>query len=272
MLKIAKDVVVIGLLIFLSWLCFSLYTTQKSLKDQITAMESNSNAYNNMFRTLADSMSAQSKIVNVELPNFIDKLFNTQTNKIYKQTLAEIPQVIKSEIARLNLPPSTTTTINKSSILLQGDSVVYYNQDGVITKTAKVIPVNNDSSVLVIVPQEIEIIEVATIPDRDSPDSMHVYLSAFNKTTGDTLKVMKSLTYVLPGKRKPWNFGWHPMVGIDYSLTNKEMIFKGGINPIIYNGKYVYASFLGLELGYGIKNSTEITLNLVELNLKPKNR
>lgn len=224
--------------------------------------------FNNSFKQLSDNMSAQSSVQVVTQPGVFDKLFNTALNAQYKEIRKMIPVVIQQEIKKIKLDNKfTTTTINKSSILIEGDSVMYKNADGVITKTAKIVPATNDSSILIIVPQEIEITNVNVQPDPKNRDSLFVFLSAFNKTTGDTLKVFSSKTYVLKGKSKPWQFGFHPYIGADYDLINKEFVFNGGICPVIYNGKKVTANIGGVEFGYGLSTFESIQLKILQLQL-----
>lgn len=252
-------IILIGVVFFLEWRANQRESQRNS---QLTSIS-------NQFRQLADGKSAKSEINVVAQPGLFDKIFNTALNKQYKDIRNMIPSVIADEIKKVNLE-NKFTTINKSSILIEGDSVVYRNEDGVITKTAKVIPVDGDSSLLIIVPQEIEIMNVMVQPDQNRPDSLQIFLSAYNKTTGDTLKIGKSVTYVLPGSTKKWHFGFNPYIAGGYDILNKETIFKSGISPINYNGKNINASFMGLELSAGVKGTTGIEVQFLKLQLKNK--
>ena len=223
---------------------------------------------NNNFRVLSDSMSAKSKIENIIPPGTFDKLFNTAANKHYNEIRNMIPQVIKEEIKKAGLD-SKTTYINKSTIELKGDSAIYRNDSGVVLKTAKVIPLNADSSMLIVLPQEIELTNVTIRPDSKNPDSIQVFLSAVNRTTGDTLKIGSAITYVLPGKQPKWMFTTLPYLGTGYDVVEKEMVVKAGIRPIKFNGKKMDISLMGLELNYGLKNNKGgVMIDLIQLQLK----
>ena len=56
-----------------------------------------------------------------------------------------------------------------------------------------------------------------------------------------------------------------PYIGSDYDVINKEFVFKGGFQPIRYNGKNVQANFLGIELSYGLKNTPGVDIELIQL-------
>ena len=116
----------------------------------------------NEFKILSDGVSARSEVQVVAQPGLFDKIFNTALNKQYKEIQKMIPDAIKEEMKNLKVD-NTTQVINKSSFLIEGDSVMFYNKEGVITKIAKVHPVNGDSSLLIIHPQEIELTTGATI-------------------------------------------------------------------------------------------------------------
>ena len=63
---------------------------------------------------------------------------------------------------------------------------------------------NGDTSLLIIVPQEIELTTVTALPDKDDPTKLSMYVTAYNKTTGDSLRIQQSVTCVRPGKKKRW--------------------------------------------------------------------
>lgn len=256
-------VILIGVIFFFQW-------RMSILQDKV--MASQNQMYENMnnnFRQLADSMSAKAQVTVVAQPGLFDNLFNTALKKQYEEIRKQIPKVIADEIHKVKLE-NKYTTINKSSVIIEGDTAIYLNSDGTVLKTAKVIPLNGDSSMLIILPQEIELTNVTVMPDKNRPDSLQVFLSAINKTTGDTLRISQALTYVLPGEDKKWTFTTKPFIGAAYDVLNNEIIFKGGFNPIQYNGKRISAQFLGLQLSYGIKNTPGIEVQLVNLQLKPK--
>lgn len=254
-------IILIGVIFFFQW-------RMSILQDKI--MASQNQMYENMnnnFRQLADSMSAKAQVTVVAQPGVFDNLFNTALKKQYEEIRKQIPKVIADEIKKVKLE-NKYTTINKASVIINGDTAIYLNSEGVVLKTAKVVPINGDSSVLVILPQEIELTNVTIMPDKNRPDSLHVFLSAFNKTTGDTLKISKALTFVLPGQDKKWTFTTKPFIGVGYDVLNNEVVFKGGFKPIQYNGKWLSAQFAGLELSYGIKNSPGIEVQIVNVQLK----
>ncbi len=256
-------IILIGVYFFFEW-------RMSSLRDQLTKAQSELiTNNNNNFHQLRDSLSAKSKVENVIEPGMFDKLFNTAANKHYKEIQNMIPQVIKEEIKRLDLSDKSTY-INKSIIELKGDSAIYKNSDGVVLKTAKVIPLNGDSSMLMVIPQEIELTNVTIRPDSKNPDSIQVFLSAVNKTTGDTLRIGSAITYVLPGKQPKWSFGFMPYVGAGYDVLNKQMVMKAGATPIKFNGKKMDVSLMGVELSYGLRDNpgAGVMVDLIKLQLK----
>ena len=257
--------ILIGIFFLFEW---RMSVMQEKLMKSQSEMYSN---MNNNFRQLSDSLSAKSKIEVVEQPGWFDKLFNTALEKQYDEIRKQIPRVIAEEIKKVKLE-NKYTTINKSLIEIRGDSAIFRNEDGVVLKTAKVMPLGNDSSMLVIVPQEIEVLNVTVQPDENNRDSLHVFLSAYNRTTGDTLKVSQSTTYVLPGTKKRWTFNAQPYIASTYVVGNNEVFLKGGICPIQYKDKKITAHLAGIELYYGLKNTPGIELQLIQLQLNKKKK
>ncbi len=256
-------VIIIGIIFLFQW---RMNVLQEKLSSAQRALNTN---IDNQFRQLSDSVSAKSAVVVVPPPGMFDKLFNTAAEKYHKQIRDLIPQAISKEIKDLKFE-NKYTTVNQSIIQMEGDSLVFRNDSGVVTKVVKVIPLTKDSSMLLILPQEIELTNVNIQPDPNNLDSVFVFLSARNKTTGQMLKITQSTTYVLPGSKKKWAFSTQPYIGSDYNLLNKEFIFKGGFHPITYNGKNVQARLLGIEFSYGLNNTPGVEIELIELQLKNK--
>lgn len=123
---------------------------------------------------------------------------------------------------------------------------------------------------LMVIPQEIELTNVTIRPDSKNPDSIQVFLSAVNKTTGDTLRIGSAITYVLPGKQPKWSFGFMPYVGAGYDVLNKQMVMKAGATPIKFNGKKMDVSLMGVELSYGLRDNpgAGVMVDLIKLQLK----
>jgi hypothetical protein len=220
------------------------------------------------FKQLSDSVSAQAEIQVVAPPNMFDRMFNTEAKKQYEEIRKMIPQVIKDELAKNNMDKAPTI-INKSQIMIQGDSVMFLNSEGIITKTAKVQPINGDSSLLIIVPQEIELTTVTAIPDDKDPTKLSMYVSAYNRTTGDSLKIEKSLTFVLPGKNKRWEFNYRPYIGLNYDLRNGSGVPKAGIDIVTYNSKRFRANIGGIEIRQNLKNQESfVDLKIIQMQFK----
>lgn len=220
------------------------------------------------FKQLSDSVSAQSQVEVVVQPNTFDKLFNTAANKQYEAIRNMIPQVIKDELERNNLNKAPTI-ITKNQLIIQGDSALFLNSDGIITKTAKVEPINGDSSLLIIIPQEIELTTVTAMPDKDDPTKLSMYVSAYNKTTGDSLKIQQSMTYVLPGKSKKWELNYKPYVGVGYDLSNGSVLPKVGVDIVTYNSKRLKANIGGIEIRQNLKNQQSfVDLKIIQLQFK----
>lgn len=249
---------IIGLFFLFEW---RMSIMQEKLMKSQSEMYAN---MNNNFRQLSDSLSAKAKVEVIAQPGLFDKLFNTALEKQYEAIRKQIPKVIADEIKKVKLE-NKFTTINKSLIEIKGDSAIFRNEDGVVLKTARVMSLGNDSSMLIVIPQEIEVLNVTVQPDENNHDSLHVFLSAFNRTTGDTLKVSQATTYVLPGSKKRWTFNTHPYVGTNYDFLNKEIILRGGFYPIQYRDKKISANLAGIELRYGLKNNPAIELQLIQL-------
>jgi hypothetical protein len=235
------------------------------MQDKVTSMNTD---IDNQFKTLNDGVSAKSQVNVVAQPNLFDKIFNTALNKQYEEIKKMIPDAVRQEMKNLKIENSTTT-ITKSSFVIQGDSALFLNKDGIITKVAKVQPINEDSSLLIIVPQEIELTTVQANYDPNDNTKVQVFVTAINKTTGDTLKIDKSLTSVLPGKQKKWNFSYKPYIGLNYDLINGGIVGKAGIDPIVYNSKKVRINMFGLEIRQNLKNQNSfVDLKLLQLQLK----
>lgn len=258
---ILVTIIIVGIIMFFQW-------RMSNLEDKLTQQDQR---YTNAFRQLSDSLSAKSATQVVLPPTKWQEFFNTGANKEFQEFLNKnLGPTLKKEIDKIKILPGGTTVINKSSILIQGDSAYFRNEDGIVTKIAKVMPVNGDSSLLVIVPQEIEVTLAEVKPDPNNPDSLIFFASAFNKTTKDSLRISNSISYVIPKKDKKWNFGLNPFIGTDYSLSDKELIIKGGFTPIIYKGKKFNAQLLGVQLEYGLQNHSDIRLQFLNLQFKKK--
>lgn len=254
-------IIIIGIIMFFQW-------RMSRLEEKLIAQESK---YTNAFQQLSDSLSAKSATQVVLPPTKWQEFFNTGANKEFQDFLNKnLGPTLKREIDKIKFPPGSVLTINKTSILIEGDSAYFRNEDGIVTKIAKVMPVNGDSSLLVIVPQDIDITLAEVKVDPKNPDSLIFFASAFNRTTGDSLKITNSISYVIPKKDKKWNFGLNPFIGTDYSLSDKELIIKGGFTPIIYKGKKFNAQLLGVQLEYGLQNHSDIRLQLLNLQFKKK--
>lgn len=254
-------IIIVGIIMFFQWKI-------SKLEDKLNQQEI---TYTNAFQQLSDSLSAKSATQVVLPPTKWQEFFNTGANKEFQEFLNKnLGPTLKKEINKIKILPGGTTVINKSSILIQGDSAYFRNEDGIVTKIAKVMPVNGDSSLLVIVPQEIEVTLAEVKPDPKNPDSLIFFAAAFNKTTKDSLKIQNSISYVIPKKNKKWNVGFRPFIGTDYSLLQKEFIIKGGVTPIVYNGKKINAQLLGVQLEYGLQNHSDIRLQLLNLQFKKK--
>jgi len=252
-------IVVIGIIMFFQ------YKISK-LEDKLTSAQT---AYTNGFQQLSDGISAKAETKVVLPPNEWQKFFNTSANKEFQAFLnANLGPTLKREIDKIKLPAGSTTIINKSSIVLQGDTAYYRNADGVITKTAKVIPVENDSSMLVVVPQEIDVTSLSIKPDSKNPDSLLFFFSAFNKTTGDSLKVSNSISYVINKPLKKWDFGFNPFVGASYDASHGEWIMRAGITPIMYRGKRIDAKIMGASINYGLKDYNAVWIDVINLQLR----
>ncbi len=253
--------IIIGLILYFQWRIGKLQST----------IDARNTEFNNSFKQLSDGMAAKAATKVVLPPNEWQKLFNTSANKEFKKFIEQqIPLVIRQEVEKIKIQPGGTTVINKSSILIQGDSAYFRNSEGLVTKTAKVIPVNADSSLFILVPQEIEITGVEVKPDPKRTDSLLFFMSAINKITGDTLKVNQSISYVIPRDYKKFKFDFFPYIGSSYNPFEKDFVFKAGVTPILFRGKTVDAEFLGVEVSYGIKSKEAIEISLINLQLKKK--
>jgi hypothetical protein len=255
-------VIFIGILVF-RW---QLNVMEKNILENQKSMSQNMSS---QFRQLNDSMSVQSSVKVIQPPGWFDKLFNTALEKQYDAIRNEIPKTIQDEISKIKLE-NKQTTVNQTVIQMEGDSVVFKNSEGTVISSAKVVPLNSDSSMLLILPQEIELTNVSIQPDQNNPDSVFVFLSAMNKTTGKQLQITRATTYVLPGSKKKWTFNTMPFVGASYDVLNREFILRGGFLPIQFNGKGVRAQLLGVEFNYGHKSQVGVELEILQIQLKPR--
>jgi len=254
-------IIIIGIIMFFQWRI-------ARLEDKVISQNTE---FTNSFKQLSDGISAKAETKVVLPPTAWQQFFNTGANKEFQDFLNKnLGPTLKRELDKIPQKPGGTTVINKTSILIQGDSAYFLNKEGVVTKTAKVMPVNGDTSLLVIVPQEIDVSLVEVKPDPNNPDSLIFFASAYNKTTKDSLKIQNSISYVIPKKYKTWKLDFFPYVGTGYDLTNQEWILKGGITPILYRGKRFDAEMLGVEFDYGFKNHASIELQIINLQLKKR--
>lgn len=220
------------------------------------------------FRQLSDSVSAQSQVEVVVEPNLFDKMFNTAAKKQYDEIRKMIPNAIKEEMDKHGMDKAPTI-ITKNQLVIQGDSAMFLNSEGVITKVAKVQPVNGDTSLLIIVPQEIELTTVTALPDKDDPTKLSMYVTAYNKTTGDSLRIQQSVTYVLPGKKKRWEFNYKPYIGMNVDMRNGSAVPKAGLDIVTYNSKRFKANIGGLEIRQNLKNQESfVDLKVIQFQFK----
>lgn len=258
-----KDYVMFGLI--LAAVIFFFNWKMSKMQDQVSDLNKD---VDNQFKTLSDSVSAKSEVQVVAQPGLFDKVFNTALNKQFNEIKKMIPEAVRGEMKNLKIENSTTT-ITKSSFVIEGDSAMFLNQDGIITKTAKVVPLNGDSSLLIVVPQEIELTTVQANPDPKDNTKVQVFVTAYNRTTGDSLKINKSLTYVLPGKAKKWEFNYKPYVGANYDLINGGVVAKAGLEPIVFNSKKFNMNIGGIEIRQNLKNRDSfVDLKIVQFQFK----
>ena len=85
------------------------------------------------FRQLSDSVSAQSQVEVVVEPNLFDKMFNTAAKKQYDEIRKMIPNAIKEEMDKHGMDKAPTI-ITKNQLVIQGDSAMFLNSEGVISK------------------------------------------------------------------------------------------------------------------------------------------
>lgn len=229
-------IILILLVVFLT------YTVIKQ-GETIQTFTSEQKSLKNEMKVLGDGLSVKSGVTEIKEPKWFDKLLNTQSNKQYKEFQRMIPEVIREELKNLKLE-NKVTEINKTTLMLEGDSVIYKNKDGVITKYGKVIPLNTDSSILVLVPQEIEITNVRT----DEKDGSQMFITAFNKTTGDTLRVKYSNTIRVNKDVTGFKFRPSFRASVGYGLQ-KEVMFRSELGLIQYQGNKFKADFLSPAVG-----------------------
>lgn len=259
---VALGIVIAGIVFLAQWKISQLEKRFEIAQDKITKEVRQS------FKQLSDSVSAQSEVQVVLQPNLFDRMFNTQAKKQYEEIRKLIPEAIKQEMERNNMDKAPTI-ITKNQIVIQGDSVLFLNSEGVITKTAKVQPINGDSSLLIIVPQEIELTTVAVLPDDKDPSKLSMYVTAYNRTTGDSIRIEKSMTYVLPGKNKKWEFNYKPYIGLNYDMRNGSAVPKAGIDVVTYNSRKFKANIGGLEIRQNLKNQESfVDLKVIQLQFK----
>lgn len=262
-----KSIVIVGLIF--AGIIFFFLTRLNLMEDKILDFQKKeSKKLEQSFKTLSDSVSAQSEINVVARPGMFDKIFNTAINKEFKEIKKLIPEAIQKEMKNIKFENSTTT-INKTDIILKGDSILYLNSDGVITKTAQIIPISKDSSLLLILPQHIELTTVQANPDKDDPSKVHLYVSAYNKTTGDSIRVANSVTYVIPERKSGWKINYKPYIGLNYDIVDGGLKPVAGLNILQYNNKKFSAIIGGIELRQNLKTqNSEIDLRLLQLQLK----
>jgi hypothetical protein len=259
---VLSGIVIAGLVFLAQWKISQMEKRFEIVQDKITKEVRQS------FKQLSDSVSAQSEVQVVLQPNLFDRMFNTQAKKQYDEIRKLIPEAIKQEMERNNMDKAPTI-ITKNQIVIQGDSVLFLNSEGVITKTAKVQPINGDSSLLIIVPQEIELTTVAVLPDDKDPSKLSMYVTAYNRTTGDSIRIEKSMTYVLPGKNKKWEFNYKPYIGLNYDMRNGSAVPKAGIDVVTYNSRKFKANIGGLEIRQNLKNQESfVDLKVIQLQFK----
>lgn len=262
-----RKIVIIGIVVALSIFLGQIFLVH--MENKFEKMQSNiEQKMEKSFKTLSDSVSVRSDVQVVVPPNMFDKMFNTAANKHYNEIKKMIPEAIRQEMKESGVDKGTVI-INKSSLVIQGDSAMFLNESGIITKVAKVQPISEDSSLLIIVPQEIELTTVTAQPDKDNPSNINVYVSAYNRTTGDSLRIEKSMTFVLPGAKKRWELNYKPYVGMNYDMTNGSWLPKAGIDLLTYNSKSFRAQIAGVEIRQNLKNQNSfVDLKLIQMQFK----
>lgn len=266
-LKKMKDKLInLGLTaILLVCVCLFFQWKISKLQDEVVKMDED---FDKTFKTLEDGVSARSEVNVIAQPNLFDKIFNTALNKQFKEIKKMIPEAVSKEMKNLKIENSTTT-ITKSSFVIEGDSAYFLNKDGLITKVAKVQPIGEDSSLLIIVPQEIELTTVQANPDPKDNTKINVFVTAYNKTTGDSLKIDKSITYVIPGKSAGWKFGLKPYVGLNYDVIDGGLVARGGFDVIEYSNKKFSMKLVGVDVRHNLKNQNSLVdLKLIQLMYK----
>lgn len=199
------------------------------------------------FQTLSDGKSAQGTTTVIERPTFVDNLFGTEKSKFYKELLKEIPEVVRQELAKQNFSKSVTE-VNRTMFYLQGDSAVFLNSDGIATKVMKVYPYNKDSSVLILLPQKLEVTNVRVEPDKNDPDNVVMYWSAINRTTGDTLKIDEAISTRIGSPS--WKFKIRPFFGAGTTYTNKGYFGEIGFLPLTYRSPKYEIELLRTNVRY----------------------
>lgn len=229
-------------IILILLVCFLTYTVMKQ-GELIKYSNDEQKSLKNEMKVLGDGLSIKSGVTELKEPKWFDKLLNTKTNKEFKEFQNMIPEIIRNELKDLKIE-NKVTEVNKTTLLLEGDSVVYQNKDGVVTKYGKVVPLNGDSSLLVLIPQEIEITNVRT----DDKDGSQLFITAFNKTTGDTLRVKYSNTIRVNKDLTGFKFKPTFKASVGYGLQ-KEIMFRSELGLIKYQGKKFKADFLSPAVG-----------------------
>lgn len=262
-----RKIVILGIIV-----CCVIFVAQwgmTRMENKINSVRGNiENKLDKDFKVLSDNISARSETEIVVEPNLFQKMFNTAANKHYNEIKNMIPEAIREELGEHDME-NGTTIINRSSLVLQGDSAIFLNEDGIVTKVAKVQPIGDDSSMLIIVPQEIELTTLTAQPDMENPENVKLFVTAFNKTTGDSLRIQKSMTFVMPEDKKKFKFNYKPYIGMNYDLVNNSWAPKAGIDFITYNSKKFKAQIAGIEIRQNLKNQNSfVDLRIIQMQFK----
>lgn len=215
------NAVLLALLGAAVWLLIMQWRSNQ-LTNRLSGLQSKNQEYTEQsFKRLSDSLSARSQTTVVNRPTTLQRIFGGA--KEYRALMDSIPAVIRRELEQFEGVESVQR-INRTTIVIEGDTVAYKNEDGVVTRYGRVVPVGPDSSILMIIPQEIEITSVAA--QQKGREGATVYVQAINRTTGDTLSVSRAVEIQL-AERNEVMFGLDPWLNIGATTTQNAEVDLG---------------------------------------------
>ena len=219
------------------------------------------------------STAIQAKTEQIPSPNFFQRLFNTETNKLRNAVLDSIPEVIQNELNKIDLEPRS---IGEATLSVRGDTVTFSaTQDYIAGYWGEIVKqTSNDGELIyqmVLKPVKISLKEIRTQPDPVTGQP-RVYLTAIDERTGNEIEISSTNFQFLEEKQTGFRFDprFNATLGVSILSDKAYPVVKGSLDWLHYQSKSMRLSFLSIESNiYTDNNSIRqfTTLGLIKVKL-----